>query len=653
MARPAANAKSDRNAGNRAETQILEVRIEKLSKKNIILSVGAAATFSALIYSFPAVGQKGPESLLPSDFQQPPAPPSPPAATPPASTPSGTENPSGATNSPDASGEKKHSSKKSSAAGSTSSANGSVSTSVDTAKAGETDTGEPQEYVLRFDVPPSARRSLKQVGVFSAAKGAFPETAFGSTDGAFLTQAIRATQGPLASRWGTIIGRRLLAGRSNTPVGVEGADWVAERAWLLLRMGDADGARQLIQQVDVGSYSKRLFEVAMPVYLANADLSGICPIVEGGSREQADGTWQLSRAICASLAGEQGQASSLLNQARKKKSLVGIDYLLAEKAVGAGMNGRRTVKIEWSKVKGFNAWRFGLAQATGLEPPANLYSQAGRHVDAWRAQLPALPAGSRLASADTAAALGVISNAAIVDLYSQALDAEDSSEESKERAEKLQATYTAKDDSSRITALNAIWQSADGDLAKTGAYVLTARAASLVSPGTGSAADADNIVASLMSAGLDNQAAAWGSHVASGSPAWAQLVTGAPELGKAIAYGGLDDFYDNDQSDNAHRSALLMASLAGLDRLEDGAEKDFADKLEIDLHKSSEWANAIDAAATRGEAGTVMLLTMAALQGTSWKQIPSEHVFHIVSGLFNVGMEAEARMIAAEAVVNG
>ncbi len=652
MARPVAAVKNGRNTGNRAEAQILEVRVEKLSKKNIILSIGAAASLSALIYSFPAVGQKGPESLLPSDFRQPPTPPSPTAATPPASTP-GSEGTPEATKNANGSGTVRHSPKKSSAAGSTSSASGSTTSTVDTAKPGEAETGEPQEYVLRFDVPPSARRSLKQVGVFSAVKGAFAEAAFGSTDGGFLMQALRATHGPLASRWGTIIGRRLLAGRSNTPVGVDGADWVAERAWLLLRMGDADGARQLIQQVDVGSYSKRLHEVAMPVYLANADLSGICPIVESGSRDQTDGTWQLGRAICASLAGEQGQASSLLNQARKKKYLVGIDYLLAEKAVGAGMNGRRTVKIEWSKVKGFNAWRFGLAQATGMEPPATLYAQAGRHVDAWRAQLPAIPAGGRLASADTAAGLGVISNAAIVDLYSQALDAEDSSEEAKERAEKLQATYTAKDDNTRIAALNNIWQSADGDLAKSGAYVLTARAASLVSPGTGSATDADGIVASLMSAGLDNQAAAWGSHVASGSSAWAQLVTGAPELGKPIAYGGLDDFYDNDQSENAHRSALLVASLAGLDRLEDGAEKDFADKLEIDLHKNSEWASAIDAAAARGESGTVMLLSMAALQGTSWKKIPSEHVFHIVSGLFNVGMEAEARMIAAEAVVSG
>ena len=46
------------------------------------------------------------------------------------------------------------------------------------------------------------------------------------------------------------MGRRLLISRTNTPKGVNGADWTAERAWLLLRMGDSVSARHLIQEVD-------------------------------------------------------------------------------------------------------------------------------------------------------------------------------------------------------------------------------------------------------------------------------------------------------------------------------------------------------------------------------------------------------------------
>ncbi|MEY3940435.1 MAG: hypothetical protein RLZZ604_895 [Pseudomonadota bacterium] len=149
--------------------------------------------------------------------------------------------------------------------------------------------------------------------------------------------------------------RRLLASRTNTPQGVNGADWTAERAWLLLRMGDSVVARGLVQQVDAGNYTKRLHEVAMQTYLANGDLAGICPLTEGGVRLVNSGRWKMSRAICASLAGEQGSATGFINQGRYQGWVRGVDYLLTEKAVGAGINGRRSVKIEWDGVEGMNS----------------------------------------------------------------------------------------------------------------------------------------------------------------------------------------------------------------------------------------------------------------------------------------------------------
>ncbi|OBQ30236.1 MAG: hypothetical protein AN483_06800, partial [Aphanizomenon flos-aquae MDT14a] len=97
--------------------------------------------------------------------------------------------------------------------------------------------------------------------------------------------------------------RRLLASRTNTPAGVNGADWTAERAWLLLRMGDSVVARNLVQQVDGAEYTKRLHEVAMQAYLANGDLAGMCPLTESGVRLVNNGRWKMTRAICASLAG--------------------------------------------------------------------------------------------------------------------------------------------------------------------------------------------------------------------------------------------------------------------------------------------------------------------------------------------------------------
>ena len=38
------------------------------------------------------------------------------------------------------------------------------------------------------------------------------------------------------------------------------------------------------------------------------------------------------------------------------------------------------------------------------------------------------------------------------------------------------------------------------------------------------------------------------------------------------------------------------------------------------------------------------------MQGSSWEQMTGRQLYHIVSALNRVGMSAEARMIAAEAV---
>ena len=48
--------------------------------------------------------------------------------------------------------------------------------------------------------------------------------------------------------------------------------------------------------------------------------------------------------------------------------------------------------------------------------------------------------------------------------------------------------------------------------------------------------------------------------------------------------------------------------------------------------------------------GTVAILCAAGLQANNWSDIPPEHLYRIVRALRLVGLEPEARMIAAEAV---
>jgi hypothetical protein len=588
---------------------------DKISKSGLLV-----ASALVLVFSLPALGQQGPESLLPEGFGDPAPPPTPVTARP---APNSSASPVGAT-----------------------SAN---SVAEDESETEEEDAEEP-ELAIRFDVPPSARQSLNDIGILSEASGGFPANSFGRVDGAFLNQILKRTTGPIASRWGTIMARRLLASRTMTPTGVNGADWTAERAWLLLRMGDSVVARNLVQQVDGADYTKRLHEVAMQAYLANGDLAGMCPISESGARLVNNGRWKMTRAICASLAGEQGNATALINQGRYQGWVRGVDYLLAEKAVGAGMNGRRSVKIEWENVEGMNPWRFGLSAAVGLEPPESLFAGTGRQIDGWRVQLPMFTPTIRVKYASNAAALGILSNRNMVDLYAQVLADPDAPDAARAQAENLGNAYTASDADAKVAAMTSLWTTAAAGADYQASLVMTARAAALITPDADHQAEADQLIASMLTAGLDRSAARWMNVVADGSLGWALLTLAAPGRVTAADYGSLDDFFGNDDSSDGHKSRLLLAGLSGLGRIESDARTDFASDLKINIARQTAWSKAISAAAERGEQGTVALMAIAALQAPSWSAVPASHLYYIVRSLRQVGLEAEARMIAAEAV---
>lgn len=588
---------------------------DKISKSGLLV-----ASALVLVFSLPALGQQGPESLLPEGFGDPAPPPTPIAGRP---APNVTASPVGAT---------------------------SAAPLVEDESATEEEDSEDPELAIRFDIPPSARQPLNNIGILSEASGGFPANSFGRVDGAFLNQILKRTTGPIASRWGTIMARRLLASRTNTPAGVNGADWTAERAWLLLRMGDSVVARNLVQQVDSADYTKRLHEVAMQAYLANGDLAGMCPISESGARLVNNGQWKMTRAICASLAGEQGNATALINQGRYQGWVRGVDYLLAEKAVGAGMNGRRSVKIEWENVEGMNPWRFGLSAAVGLEPPESLFVGTGRQIDGWRVQLPMFTPTIRVKYASNAAALGILSNRNMVDLYAQVLEDPDAPDAARAQAENLGNAYTASDADAKVAAMTSLWTRAAAGADYQASLVMTARAAALIAPNADHQAEADQLIASMLTAGFDRSATRWMNVVADGSLGWALLTLAVPGRVTPADYASLDDFFGNDDSAGGHKSRLLLAGLSGLGRIENDARTDFATDLKVNIARQTVWSKAISAAAERGEQGTVALMAIAALQAPSWSAVPANHLYYIVRSLRQVGLEAEARMIAAEAV---
>ena len=585
----------------------------------------------ALALTLPVIAQESPESLLPPGFGE--APETPPAtgsqtprpASPAAPVPMVQPLPSGSAMAP---------------------ADNAVGNGPDEALSEEELAAQKQKY----DLPEGAHRSLDRIGPLTPERRGMAPDAFGAQSGQFLATLMKETRAPITSRWASILLRRALLSATDTPRDIDGADWVAERAWLLLRMGEADSARLLVQSVDSDKFTPRLYAVAMQTYLATADPAGLCPLSAGALRYSKEPGWDMTRAICPALSGDQGSASAALNQAQRRGVVRGIDYRLAEKVVGTGFDARRSVKIEWDGVDGLTAWRFGLATALNVEIPEPLYATAGRHVRAWEARAPALSAVRRLPGSEAAARLGVFSSQALVGFYSQLGADGDASPEIADRIDALRTAYRGGSPEERVQAMQMLWR--DNGRPDYVGLIATAKAAAALPVANIDAREAANLIAAMLTAGYDRSAARWSgvARQAEGDGAgdlWALLAVGAPSSVVDISEGRISSFADEA---GAEKGQMLIAALAGLARINSQASASLAKDKGLNLAVNSRWARAIHQAAARGEKATVALLAAVGMQTAEWNRLPPAHLYHIVAALHQVGLDPEARMIAAEAI---
>jgi len=433
-----------------------------------LLAAGAAALAVAL----PAVGQDAPESLLPPGFGNPPPKTAPAQTLPGPAAPQ----PVGPTPAPSPTADE---------------AIGEVSPSLlpsDIGKLAAAEAEPPEE------MPDAAKRSLDLVG----STPLYGTDAFGDADGRYLVTLMRRLHTPIASRWAEIMLRRALVGATPPPRGEGQADWVADRAALLLRLGEADAARMLVQGVDVDQFSPRLRRVAIESALATSDPQGLCPLPDGTEQVGGQPAWPMIRAMCATLAGDGATANATIGRGPPNDF---IDHPLAERLVAAGGGGRRNIQIEWVAVDTLTDWRFGLASALGITIPQNLLDSGPVWFQAWLARAPMLSASDRIGPARVAAALGVLSSADLVDLYGRVMD-EAGDEDTASPAGRLRAAYRGDDDDARLSAMHALWDAATngegGERDRYAASILTARAAAGITPSSDQTDDVAALVASML-----------------------------------------------------------------------------------------------------------------------------------------------------------
>lgn len=506
-----------------------------------------------------------------------------------------------------------------------------------------------------IEIPEFARRDPWFAGKLDPVTVGLGANPWGGANGTFLSTLMRRMETPLASRWAHMALRNGLLARSRAPSAVNPVDWAAERAWLLLRMGEADAARMIVASVDVDKFTPKMFQVAVQSALANGDPPALCPLQDGiGDHEKAIAP--LVDAMCASLSGEPESAAAQIDTARRRGRIGGIDLVLAQKVVGAGANSSRAVTVEWEPVRTLNSWRFGLATATAMVPPERLINAASLQLRAWHARSPLLSPQQRLASARIATGLGVFSSQALLDLYSVIYDATDPDSLSGTDAWQLRLAFAGRDQETRLAAMRKLWTGDQNSLDREASRALLARAATLVAPAEELQADAGNLIASMLAAGYDREAARWAAVVDEmddqfADPAWAMLALASPSGTQInLSTGRVESFIGRDTSQGKNRSALLVAGLTALGHL----NADDADRLNrrygLGIERRTRWTQMIDATAARGQAGSVLILAGTGFQAASLANLPSSHLLHTVAALRRTGQEFTARMIAAEAL---
>jgi len=509
-------------------------------------------------------------------------------------------------------------------------------------------------------LPAATGPAVDLAGPLTPELGGYGPAAFAGSDGRFVDGLLRRLTTPIASRWAHIVLRRALSTRAVAPAGVNPGDWIADRARVLLGLGEVDAAKALLDNLPVDRMTPRLIRVTGQVSLAAADLPGLCPVADVGGAVSPDPVWRLAEAMCAALAGDDISGASrfdaLRASGRDRGTVDPFDVQLGERVATISGGGGRAANIDWDAAGTVTPFRFGVAAAAGVAVPlarlTELAAATGGSSWGWVLRAPSQSPDARAAALRPAAALGIASAddmvaavaTASADLDRSALDASP--------AGTLRDAYAAATTVARVAAMRTIWTSGATEPDHYAAHLETGIAAARLPVDRAVAADAPELIAAMLAAGIEDRAARWWPVVARGDDAaaraaWALLAVGA-NGGIAVSPARFAA-YANDVS--PHRAALLLAALRGLGNAQSNDwQTARGESGQVDVVNS--WTRAIDAAGRAQRVGEVAVLAATGLQ-TRWAGVPPAHLFHIVAALVAAGRGHEARMIAAEAVSRG
>jgi hypothetical protein len=476
-------------------------------------------------------------------------------------------------------------------------------------------------------------------------------SAWQASTGGFSTQLMLKIPATSALRYQHIALRRLLLTPAMAPTGADRAKFLNARAHLLLRMGEVEAAKILLNTLPQTAFTRQSYAVAAQAHMAAIDLPSACPLATRAIVFSPDAQWLLISGVCSALQGDEGGAALGLDIARQEGKVNRFDLMLAEQMVTALSGGGRGGEIAWPDKGKFTSYRVGGVFSSGQRFPRKALLGAPSVVQSWLARSGAVDADTRWALAWTATARGVMSAAEFSSLWAARGSVMDERARAYRPEGQYQRAFTAPKFKDRQLAFNQLLAMGKSEAGRAAMWSLLAAPAAAYPLRADQAGFAPQLVRAMIMGGRPRDAYRWWPLLekSSGKDArqiWALLLAahGGGALPVSQDYA---DAWSGEQSGDGkdRRVEMTFAVLQGLG---------YALKAPLGKNPSLEddgvlFEKLADAAARKAR-GEVVLLAQLAL-GSSWSQVDPSVLYTVLRAYRTVGLDREARMIGAEAMV--
>jgi hypothetical protein len=469
------------------------------------------------------------------------------------------------------------------------------------------------------------------------------------SNGGFATQLMLKLPAVTASRYQHIALRRLLLTPTKPPVGADPVKFLNARAHLLLRMGEVEAAKILLNTLPQNAFNRQSYAIAGQAHMAALDLPGACPLATRAIVFSPDAQWPLISGVCSALQGDEGGAALGLDIARQEGKVNRFDLMLAEQMVTALSGGGRGGEIAWPDKGKFTSYRVGGVYSSGQRFPRKALLGAPSVVQSWLARSGAIDSDTRWALAWTATARGVMSAAEFSSLWAVRGSLMDERARAYRPEGLYQRAFAAPKLSERQKAFGQLLGFGKSEAGRTAMWSLLAAPAAAYPLRTDQAGFAPNAVRAMIMGGRQTEALRWWPVAANSKVApqiWALLLAAHGDKSLPVSQGLADQWVDMQSGDSeGQRIKITFAVFQGLG---------YPLKAPLGKNPSLEDDGALfeklaDAVARKAR-GEVVLLSQLAL-GPNWAGCDASLLYTILRAYHAVGLDAEARMLGAEAMI--